>query len=301
MISENRRQVGRVQSTLNPTLNIRILFGRTRVSSINIAKIVCRKCKEPKILSEMKKDSRKPSGVAAICKQCQGASTKDYVQKNQEKVKASSRACYLKHRTEVRDNQKAYYESHREEWIAYRIANRARIRAWENKRRAAKRQNIPQRVKLSPEQFREWCRVYSKRWREKNKESLAAQRREKDRNRRAKRRLYEQEYARKNRTLLQSYSRNRKARMRGAEGRHTGTDIEHIWKRQKQRCAISGCINPIAVSGPNRYHVDHITALANGGSNWPENLQILCGSHNMEKHTKDEYRWAQQHGLLFVK
>lgn len=95
-------------------------------------------------------------------------------------------------------------------------------------------------------------------------------------------------------------TRNRRARKRLAEGKHTAADIRAIWERQKHKCAVKKCTHPIAASGEHKYHVDHIKALINGGSNWPENLQILCAFHNVSKNAKDEYEWANKQGLLFV-
>lgn len=95
---------------------------------------------------------------------------------------------------------------------------------------------------------------------------------------------------------------NRRARAARAkaEGSHTVEDIKVIWKRQKHKCAVKGCTYAIAASGKNRYHIDHVKALINGGSDSPDNLQILCRRHNLQKKDKDEYLWAQTvHGTLF--
>ena len=43
-------------------------------------------------------------------------------------------------------------------------------------------------------------------------------------------------------------------------------------------------------------HRDHIIALANGGSNWPDNFQLLCRFHNVQKHTQCLIEFALRHG-----
>jgi len=88
--------------------------------------------------------------------------------------------------------------------------------------------------------------------------------------------------------------RNRRARMRGAEGKHTSAEIKTLAARQKYRCANPTCRRPIK-SG---WHVDHIMPLILGGSNWIRNIQLLCPFCNISKHAKHPVTWAQKNGLL---
>lgn len=71
----------------------------------------------------------------------------------------------------------------------------------------------------------------------------------------------------------------------GCEGLHSAADIAAIREGQGGRCAICD------IDCGADYHVDHIIPLSRGGSNWPENLQILCPGCNLSKGTKthDEY------------
>lgn len=102
------------------------------------------------------------------------------------------------------------------------------------------------------------------------------------------------------REAANAIARNYDARKRFASGTHTSVDIKAIWDRQKHKCAVPACQHPITASGKNKYHVDHVKALINGGSNGPENLAILCSFHNVQKSSRDEYLWAQKHGRLFM-
>lgn len=99
-------------------------------------------------------------------------------------------------------------------------------------------------------------------------------------------------WRKKNPEKSSSYKRNYKARKRAAEGQHTGEDIDRIRKAQKDRCAYCR----VKLSGAG--HVDHIIALANGGSNWPTNLQILCESCNTSKGKKCPIDFARFQGRL---
>lgn len=91
---------------------------------------------------------------------------------------------------------------------------------------------------------------------------------------------------------LTTYSRNRRARIAEADGVHSTHDIVRIRAAQKDKCAM--CCARLRGKG----HVDHIIAIANGGSNWPRNLQILCQSCNLSKNAKHPITFAQQLGLL---
>lgn len=110
-----------------------------------------------------------------------------------------------------------------------------------------------------------------------------------------KNQILQLEYRRKNRDKLLARSRlrhmanpeatrssvrNRRARLRNAEGKHSQFDIRLIGDEQGWVCP--GCDVDIS----NAYHADHVVALANGGSNWPSNIQLMCGACNLSKSTK---------------
>lgn len=95
-------------------------------------------------------------------------------------------------------------------------------------------------------------------------------------------------YDRENKKALtpeqkRAYRQTRRAREANAEGSHTPDDIRALAEAQGGQCAY--CDSPWE-------HVDHKTPLSRGGSNWPENLQLLCGFHNISKGAKtdEEYR-----------
>lgn len=84
--------------------------------------------------------------------------------------------------------------------------------------------------------------------------------------------------------------RNRRAKMQ-VSGEHTAADIAKLWEAQAARCNGCGC--DLNESG---YHVDHVEPIAKGGSNGPENLQLLCPTCNLSKGTKSMSEWRKVKG-----
>jgi 5-methylcytosine-specific restriction endonuclease McrA len=99
-------------------------------------------------------------------------------------------------------------------------------------------------------------------------------------------------WQRQNREKAQALVRNRRARKRGVDGSHTAEDTAKIRKMQKNKCAY--CRIDLFSGG----QLDHIVALASGGSNWPSNLQWLCSSCNKSKSAKDAIIFSRERGLL---
>lgn len=99
-------------------------------------------------------------------------------------------------------------------------------------------------------------------------------------------------YKRSNPEKVKSYGAKRRAILRGAADHHTPEDIAHIYKAQRQRCAICRC--PIKSS----YHADHIKPLSRGGSNGRRNIQLLCETCNLRKHNKDPIEFMRELGRL---
>lgn len=99
-----------------------------------------------------------------------------------------------------------------------------------------------------------------------------------------------------NKDKIYELNRNYRAAKRGADGRHTRVDISRIYDLQRGLCATCAC--KVTKKGKDRFHVDHIVALSRGGSNWPDNLQLLCEFCNLSKGPKDQFEWAAENGRL---
>lgn len=63
--------------------------------------------------------------------------------------------------------------------------------------------------------------------------------------------------------------------------------VRRVWDRSNGRCA--------ACPATDNLQLDHIVAIANGGTNDEVNLQFLCGPCNSSKGTRDHDEWLNSH------
>ena len=82
-------------------------------------------------------------------------------------------------------------------------------------------------------------------------------------------------------------TRRYRARKEGITGNHTGQDILKMYKDQAGRCNNPYC----RVEMLGAYSVDHVIPVSRGGSNNPDNLQLMCTPCNSSKGalTMDEW------------
>lgn len=90
--------------------------------------------------------------------------------------------------------------------------------------------------------------------------------------------------------IQKGYAAKRRARKASVPGSHTAEDIAVILTSQKNRCAA--CTVEFSLEIGCRFTVDHIIPLYLGGSNWPLNIQLLCGPCNSSKGHKHPSEWT---------
>lgn len=125
-------------------------------------------------------------------------------------------------------------------------------------------------VRANRERRRQTQKEYYRRTRE---EALKRARENYDRD---SHRTYLRSWRRGSRARVVAIQASYRARKRLAIGKHTGKDLVRLWHRQRGECARCG-VRFGKRPSDGGYQVDHVTPLSRGGSNWPRNLQLLCG------------------------
>lgn len=87
-------------------------------------------------------------------------------------------------------------------------------------------------------------------------------------------------WAKENPEAMRAIVAKRRAIRLSAEGSYAASDVEAMLARQ------GGLCNHCRVDFGARFHVDHVIPLSRGGSNWPDNLQLLCVPCNLSKADK---------------
>jgi len=104
---------------------------------------------------------------------------------------------------------------------------------------------------------------------------------------RLRNRLHQAVYQKENPEVKRKAQSLRRARARNAEGSFSVQEIKDLLIEQNHKCSICKC--NLLESG---YQIDHKIPLSRGGSNWIENIQLLCPTDNRYKNasTDEEYR-----------
>lgn len=178
------------------------------------------------------------------CRPCRRKWEKEWAAKNPEKLREKAKKRYAKDPAGINERMKLANKEYRKNNPE---KTKERDKRQYDSHADAKRESKIQYRKKNPEKVK----TCHKSWREKNPEAWA-----------------------KNQRIV---SANRRARQKKAEGSHTVKDIRAIYDRQEGECVF--CRKNL-ISG---YEVDHIMPLCKGGSNWPDNLQLLCQICNRRK------------------
>lgn len=93
-------------------------------------------------------------------------------------------------------------------------------------------------------------------------------------------------YRLRNPEKIREQNRIRKARIYNAPGTFTENEVLKLYEDQNGLCFH--CKADLSVLG---FHRDHWIPLSKGGTNWIENIRLLCPSCNMEKHDKLPHEW----------
>lgn len=227
---------------------------------------ICRSCFIEKPFSEFWKRSGNKDGLQSYCKLCVTSKKRQYVLENPEKVRETTADWRARNQDKVVLTRARHYEKHKEKCDSYN-------KAWAAKNKERSREIALAHYRRHRNKYLVYKQVYDK--------STSADRAFKQRNRR-----------KNNPDLVRAQNATRRSRKLSAPGTYTKDDVLQIGKLQKWKCAA--CRDPIE----NRYHVDHIQPLSNGGSNDRLNIQLLCPTCNTKKSAKDPIEFMQSKGFL---
>lgn len=184
-------------------------------------------------------------------------------------------------------------ESRTNEW---RSSNPEKARSLCSSWRSRNKQRVSDYNKKYREENSEQIKLYAARYHIKNIESISIRTAQYRVVHAARLRAKSNQWKYDNPERAAQHWRNRKALKKGADGTHTGADVNGIFHKQKGRCA--SCLKKLKTEGKEKYHVDHIYPLCAGGSNDKYNLQCLCPSCNLKKKAQNPIEWAQKNGRL---
>ena len=85
----------------------------------------------------------------------------------------------------------------------------------------------------------------------------------------------------------------RRARLRSSSGSYSLSQLRSMYDAQKHKCII--CKRGML---EKQYTVDHIVPLSRGGTNYIDNIQLLCSTCNKQKAAKDPVEFMRSRGML---
>jgi len=284
----------------------------------------CSQCGEIKATSEFYKERRVKDGLQGHCKACQATRMKEYRLAYPEKETARrKRAVTRAHSEERAAQQKEYRDTNPEKCCSkcglakplsefhknrtrndglraqcklccaaadkqHHAAHREQILAQQREYRQEHRSEIAARDNQYRDTHREEIAARKKRWYEANSDRL---KRHRDA-RKAQRAAYNQRWRAANPDYRKHYNDTHKEERAASNNRRRALkaaatiedfDIMEVWEREGYTCAYCGSTENLTI--------DHIVALADGGSHSLDNLTVACQSCNSSKGAKPLIEW----------
>jgi 5-methylcytosine-specific restriction endonuclease McrA len=213
----------------------------------------CSKCKQelPITREFFYGDKRSKDGLVSCCKICHLQASARWRANNREKALEISR--------HWRENNQEKMQEARDQWAD---ANKDRIRETKKARRLAHPELFRQRQIEFRVNNPNYNQNYARNWRKQNP---------------TRTRDIKRQYRFNHPERVRISNRNRYARIKGAEGKHTEADVIQQLELQNYQCCW--CYKSVR----DAYTVDHLISLDRGGSNGAENIVIACASCNSSK------------------
>jgi len=204
-----------------------------------------------------------------------------------------NRERYLKYRDKIREESRIFYWKNREkelerqrQWREQNLELKRQIMKESARRRRAEHPEITRAIQrkarenATPEQrVNRLAKIAA--WHKAHRDEMLVRNRER--------------WKRIDREKERIRNRNRQAWKKQAIGKYSLADIEALYEKQNGRCAACDHIFP--ETGKHRFEIDHIIPLkprgatVPRGTNWPENLQLLCRKCNRSKSNRLPEEW----------
>ena len=157
--------------------------------------------------------------------------------------------------------------------------------AWRQRSKDWREKNL-NRVIAKNREWKEANPDYAKQWSRENRDHVREMSRQWYRDNTARRLAADKAWRKANPDKAIAIVERYRARLAAAPGSFSVEDVERLLEEQGYRC--NGCGRDLL----RRFCADHIIPLSRGGTNWPDNIQILCHPCNTSKgdKTMDEWR-----------
>lgn len=243
------------------------------------------------------------------CRPCKRAYDKEYRVKKAEQISASKKKCYEQKRDEYIKKARIYYkanasvisvkskeyrESNKERILIrkaeYRVKNHAVIIEGQRKSYFINKESRLKKAKAYVSRNKEKVAVRQKKYYSLNAAYAKKKAKEWFENNKERAKARASEYYKNNPEVFHNSRVIR--RERESTGRLSSGLVSKLLKLQKGLCPC--CKQPL----DDDYHIDHILPLALGGTNTDNNIQLLRGTCNLQKHSKHPIDFMKSRGFL---
>lgn len=229
--------------------------------------------------------SKEKDGLKSSCKDCLKQQDASWREKNP----THQSDWYQENKEHVVEKSKAWYQEHKEEKLQYDKDRRAKdpeLTKQRDKEQYEKLKSDPEKYAKHIARLKQYYKDNPEIARE-TRRKIKAKRKDIDR-------VQNRERDRRNPEKARAKTHKRLALKKNAPGHYTGDDLKRIYQEQEGRCCYCGIT--LFWDIPYDIYIEHVQALENGGSNWPENIALACQYCNCSKADKTLAEWMESRG-----
>lgn len=171
---------------------------------------------------------------------------------------------------------------------AYKEKNKDKIKAYNQKYRKENKEKIKEQEKQYKRKKKGKIKLYLKKYYKRNKHIIKKREQKYNQEHKEERQRYHSKYDKKYKSEhpeeCKINNHKRRARVKGNGDSYTMEEITQLRKETKGIC--KGWKRKPHYVGDENLEVEHIIAIANGGTNEIENIQLMCQNCNRRKGKK---------------